>query len=323
MYKENEINQNISQYNYAEAPSDFKAGVLNKAYEKASRYHASEENRVVGYNLLKYSDRFNPSFIRSYNEKVTNFHQTNQGNPDEAKKISLVQEAMDHEAIGNYNWFGDSYRILKMAALDDMNNSTDMVVVNRELNNEGIIKAKTALAIDVTYSEDRYEDKLEHIVYLLQKYPELLKNDVFFDPETDTVGTKLIPQVVLYDSKSNLDIRMANWINDAHGPEAIENDKTQLNYLSQAFIQSVILSKVSKAPTPANVHHKKHYIKNSVLLKEVLIKKVNELKIIPDVEECIDALGSATRTRTQTIKEIVCPVQNFKQNTLHKIVWGF
>ena len=75
MYKENEINQNISQYNYAEAPSDFKAGVLNKAYEKASRYHASEENRVVGYNLLKYSDRFNPSFIRSYNEKVTNFHQ--------------------------------------------------------------------------------------------------------------------------------------------------------------------------------------------------------------------------------------------------------
>jgi hypothetical protein len=209
-----------------------------------------------------------------------------------------------------------------MSALDDKFNTTDMTVLNRHINQKGENKVYTALSIDVTNSEKGLIDKIQNIQYYLQNYPHLLKNQLFLDEQTGTVGEKIIPQIALYDSRDNLDIRMANWINEDNGKEFVKNDLTQLKYLSQALFQTAIFTELSDPSTAAGKKLNTHYGRNLGLMKREILNKINQYKIIPQTNNTIETLSEAFDLPTNTIRNSVCKKSDMANPVLHKVAWG-
>lgn len=309
-------------YNVHEESPELKEGVFKHAYEKAIKYHANNENRLYGSDLLLYGDIFTSNFIKDYNAKFSEFNNPNKNHPDHTKQLSIIQEAMDHESIKKYEWLGREYQPLKLSAIDDKYNSTDMVIVNRYENDEGMKKVKTGLAIDVTYSEKGYVEKLKNIDYYLKEYPFLLKNQLFFDPETHNIGSKLIPQVALHDTRKNLETRMAHWLDLKNVDTTMRNDLTQLSYLSQALFQSVTFAKRYNPRKQGSEHHTKHYKRNAKLLQNALMSKVLSLNKLPNIELVVESLAEATGQSSVQIKNNVCNYKDQNNSILHRLVWN-
>lgn len=302
--------------------NDSPDSVLEQAHNKAVQYNLNEDNRIFGAELLHYGPPLTADFIRRYNEDFREFHNLVKSNPDRSKKISNVQEAMDHEALGKLRWFGEAYDTVKLSALSDKFNSTDITLVHREPNSEGQIKVKTALSIDVTNSEKGFSNKVGDIYYRLQKYPHLVKNELFLDSVTGTIGEKLIPQIALYDSKDNLDNRMSNWVDPKAGPDLTKNDLTQLKYLAQALYETAIFAKACDQDTVAGKKLFTHYQKNLTLLKSQLFHKVVYFGRVPRTDTIVEMLAEACDLPEQEIKNSLCRQGDTKQAYLHQLVWG-
>lgn len=295
---------------------------LELAHEKATRYNLDENNRLFGAELLHYSPPLTADFIRRYNEDFASFHHNNHNNPERSKKYSNVQEAMDHEALGKLHWFGESYDTVKLSALADKFNTTDLTLVHRGLNPEGQTKIKTALSIDVTNSKKGFLNKVADIYYKLQNYPHLVKNELFVDGQTNTVGEKIIPQIVLYDTRDNLDNRMRNWLDPKAGPDLSKNDTTQLKYLAQALFQTAIFLEVCDQKTVAGTKLAIHYQKNLELLKTQLFHKVVYFNKIPRIDSLVEQLAEACELPTKIVKNALCKESDNKNVYLHRLVWG-
>ena len=295
---------------------------LERAHEKATRYNLDENNRLFGAELLHYSPPLTAEFIRRYNQDFSSFHHNNQANPENSKKYSNVQEVMDHEALGKLQWFGESYDTIKLSALADKFNATDLTLVHRGLNSVGQTKVKTALSIDVTNSEKGFIGKVGDIYYKLQNYPHLVKNELFLDGQTNTVGEKLIPLIALYDTRDNLDNRMRNWLDSKAGVELTKNDSTQLKYLAQALFQTAIFIEACDQETVAGKKLATHYQKNLDLLKTQLFHKVTYFNKIPRTKSLVEHLAEACDLPPNIVKNALCKESDNKNVYLHRMVWG-
>lgn len=317
-----QFNKSGSKISEADKATDFKRGVLKEAHAKAVRYNSNSENRLYGVDLLKHNPPFTSQFIRNYNEEFRRFNNLLTGQLETHKLYANVQEVMDHEAIGKLKWLGESYDTLKLCALDDRSSSTDIMAVNRFHKENGDYKIRTALAIDVTYSEKQFQDKIENLKFYLEQFPQLIKSSLFFDEQTNTIGEKLVPRIALLDNRDNLDIRMANWINEQKGSEFIKNDTTQLKYLAQALYQSSLLSEFCDINTEAGKKLATLYDKNTELLKHELVAKITAFNRIPRVGSFLEILSDATEIPQNKIKSTVCKQNDTKSPLLHKLVWS-
>lgn len=271
---------------------------IEEGYEKAKKEF---DDSMIKINQPKFVKYFGQSSVKSdqkYVKKAEKFFQENASLEDiQAKKISLVLEAIIHEHAEMSEWLGGEVETVKTSDYDDYKNGIDTVAAFSGV--EGLSEY-LGLAIDVTFSAD-VRTKFDRIQKEIKqgKLAEV-KYFKYIDIETGKEKFKLrnIPRVVVgANIKTVIELNRL-WLQGSSEMETLGKHWIQFQILEEIISQLDAYEEYAKKVGQEKVAEK--YRKTSEIIAEIYDKK---LEVVEDTGER-DSLHEEIMQRAKNFRNL-------------------